>query len=40
MVSPEISKLLNSLTEKERRTRSVIAGLALQAYAQRKIRGS
>jgi predicted transcriptional regulator len=33
VVSREINKLLNSLAEKERRTRSVIAELALQAYA-------
>jgi predicted transcriptional regulator len=36
VVSQEINKLLNSLAEKERRTRSVIAELALQAYAERK----
>ena len=36
VVSQEINKLLNSLAEKERRTRSVIAELALQAYAKRK----
>ena len=36
VVSQEINKLLNSLAEKERGTRSVIAELALQAYAQRK----
>jgi predicted transcriptional regulator len=36
VVSQEINKLLNSLAEKERRTRSVIAELALQAYAEKK----
>ena len=36
VVSQEINKLLNSLAEKERRTRSVIAELALQAYAERQ----
>ena len=36
VVSQEIKKLLNSLAQKERRTRSVIAELALQAYAEKK----
>ena len=36
VVSQEINKLLNTLAEKERRTRSVIAELALQAYAKTK----
>jgi predicted transcriptional regulator len=39
VVSQEINNLLNTVAEKERRTRSVIAELALQAYAKRKDAG-
>jgi predicted transcriptional regulator len=36
VVSQEINNLLNTLAEKERRTRSVIAELAIQAYSEKK----
>jgi predicted transcriptional regulator len=39
VVSQEINSLLNTLAEKERRTRSVIAELALEGYAERKDAG-
>jgi predicted transcriptional regulator len=36
VLSQEVNSLLDTLAEKERRTRSVIAELALQAYSERK----
>ena len=39
VVSQEINMLLSTLAEKERRTRSVVAELALQAYAERENAG-
>jgi predicted transcriptional regulator len=35
VVSQEINSFLNTLAEKERRTRSVIAELAIKAYSER-----
>jgi predicted transcriptional regulator len=36
VVSEQVNHLLDTLAEKERKTRSVIAELAIQAYEQKK----